>query len=103
MRYMRYTFSLVLIYLLSQLAVAADWPQFRGPLGNGVSTEQNLPIQWSETKNIAWKQEIPGRGWSSPSLVKGRLYLTTAVLNDKLSQRAICLNAKDGKIIWDTE
>jgi outer membrane protein assembly factor BamB len=83
--------------------LAADWPQFRGPLGNGISTEKNLPIQWSETKNIAWKQEIPGRGWSSPSLVKGRLYLTTAVLDDKLSQRAICLNAKDGKIIWDTE
>ena len=46
-------------------ALAADWPQFRGPLGNGVSTEKNLPIQWSETKNITWKQEIPGKGWSS--------------------------------------
>lgn len=86
-------------------ALAADWPQFRGPLGNGVSTEKNLPIQWSETKNITWKQEIPGKGWSSPSLVKGRLFLTTAVVleGDKLSQRALCLSAKDGKIIWNTE
>ncbi|MBC7852024.1 MAG: PQQ-binding-like beta-propeller repeat protein [Pirellulaceae bacterium] len=85
-------------------ALAADWPQFRGPLGNGVSTEKGLPIQWSETKNIAWKQEIPGKGWSSPALVKGRLYLTTAVLaDDKLSQRALCINAKDGKPVWDVE
>ncbi len=101
---MRYSLPLVLISLLFHSVVAADWPQFRGPLGNGISTEKNLPVQWSETKNIAWKQEIPGRGWSSPSLVKSRLYLTTAVLaDDKLSQRALCLNAKDGKIVWDVE
>ncbi len=93
-----------LISIVSHSALAADWPQFRGPLGNGISSEKNLPIQWSETKNIAWKQEIAGKGWSSPSLVQGRLYLTTAVVaSDKLSQRAICLNAKDGKLVWDTE
>ncbi|MCE9525715.1 MAG: PQQ-binding-like beta-propeller repeat protein, partial [Planctomycetales bacterium] len=90
--------------LLSITAFAADWPQFRGPTGDGISTEKNLPIEWNETKNIAWKQEIPGKGWSSPSLFHNRLYLTTAVLaDDKLSQRAICVNANDGKIIWDTE
>jgi outer membrane protein assembly factor BamB len=90
--------------LLSISSIAADWPQFRGPTGNGISTETHLPIEWNESKNIAWKQEIPGKGWSSPSLFHGRLYLTTAVLaDDKLTQRAICLNSNDGKIIWDTE
>ncbi|MGI8979804.1 MAG: PQQ-binding-like beta-propeller repeat protein [Pirellulaceae bacterium] len=101
---MRNLLPLVLVSFVSLPVFAADWPGFRGPLGNGVSTEKNLPIQWSETKNIAWKQEIPGKGWSSTALVKGRLYLTTAVLtDDKLSQRAICLNAKDGTTLWDTE
>lgn len=102
---MRNLLPLVLVSSLSLPVMAADWPGFRGPLGNGVSTERNLPIQWSEKKNITWKQEISGKGWSSPALVKGRLYLTTAMVmdGDKLSQRALCLNAKDGKIVWDTE
>ena len=101
---MRNSLPILLIFLLSLPALAADWPQFRGPLGNGVSTEKNLPVEWNETKNIAWKSDVPGKGWSSPSLIKGRLYLTTAVLDGaKLSQRALCLNAKDGKLIWNTE
>lgn len=101
---MRFLVSLALTVFVSVPALAADWPQFRGPLGNGISTEKNLPIQWNETQNIAWKQEVPGKAWSSPALVKGRLYLTTAVVADeKLSQRALCLNAKDGQIVWNTE
>jgi len=100
---MRYRY-LILFALIPHLSLAADWPQFRGPLGDGISTEKNLPIEWSETKNIAWKQELPGKAWSSPVLVKGRLYLTTAVTEDgKLSQRAMCLGAKDAKSIWETE
>ncbi len=101
---MRYLLAVATMAILSATSLAADWPQFRGPTGNGISTEKNLPIEWNESKNIAWKQEIPGKGWSSPSLFHGRLYLTTAVLaDDKLSQRALCLNAVDGKMIWDIE
>src|ERR1043165_810451 len=101
---MRNIVSFTLAAFCSLPTLGADWPQFRGPLGNGVSAEKNLPIQWSENKNIAWGQEIAGKAWSSPALVKGRLYLTTALQADgKLSQRAICLNAKDGKQVWDTE
>ena len=101
---MRSPLSLLFISLISSQLLAADWPQFRGPLGNGVSTEKNLPVVWNETKNIAWMSEVPGKGWSSPALVKGRLYLTTAVVDEgKLSQRALSLNAKDGKLIWNTE
>ena len=101
---MRFVLPVVLVASISLSSLAADWPQFRGPLGNGISTEKNLPIQWSETKNVAWKQDLPGKAWSSPALVKGRLYLTTAVQADgKLSQRALCLNAKDGQIVWNTE
>ena len=101
---MRSLLSLFVISLVSSLSLAADWPQFRGPLGNGVSTEKNLPVEWNESKNIAWKSDVPGKGWSSPALVKGRLYMTTAVVAEgKLSQQALCLDAKDGKPLWNTE
>ena len=66
--------------LLATSAFAAPhWPEFRGPTGQGHSDSKTLPVQWSATQNVAWKQAIPGRGWSSPVLVNGRLYLTSAV------------------------
>ena len=58
------------------------------------------------TKNVAWKQSIPGHGWSSPVVAKGRVYLTTAVAGEgtaKMSFRCICLNETTGKIAWNTE
>jgi outer membrane protein assembly factor BamB len=55
------------------------WPQWRGPLANGLATTANPPLEWSETRNIRWKVEIPGRGSSSPIVWGDRLYVTTAV------------------------
>jgi outer membrane protein assembly factor BamB len=60
-------------------AALEDWPQFRGPLGQGVSTERGLPLEWSETRNVLWKSEIPGAGWSSPVVTGGRVWITAAV------------------------
>src|SRR5262245_37804765 len=58
--------------------LAEDWPQFRGPTGQGISTERRLPLEWSDTRNIIWKTEVPGLGWSSPVVAAGRIWLTTA-------------------------
>ena len=58
---------------------AAQWPQFRGPDARGVATGANLPDRWSATKNVAWKTDIPGRGWSSPIVWGNRIFLTTVV------------------------
>ena len=55
------------------------WPQWRGPLANGVAATATPPLEWSETRNIRWKVEIPGRGSSSPIAWDDRLYVTTAV------------------------
>ena len=86
---------------------AADWPEFRGPTGQGTSTARNLPLRWGrDSKNIAWQQAVPGRGWSSPALQGGRLYLTAAVTPEgqgNPSLRALCLDAATGKILWDKE
>jgi outer membrane protein assembly factor BamB len=85
-------------------AAARDWPQFRGPGGQGVSEAAGVPVKWAADKNVAWKVEVPGRGWSSPVLAGGRLYLTTAVQSGgAASLRALCLDAGDGKIVWDVE
>lgn len=93
-----------LLLLVSTSPIAADWPQFRGPAGDGHSAEKGVPIEWTTTKNVVWKREVPGAGWSSPVVAAGRVYLTTAVEDGKhLSFRVLCLNAADGKIAWNVE
>jgi outer membrane protein assembly factor BamB len=89
-------------------AGAANWPEFRGPTGQGHVLKGGVPTEWGPDKNVAWKQEIPGSGWSSPVVCDGRVYLTTAVAAEKgrttdLSLRALCLEAKTGKVLWDVE
>ena len=58
---------------------AKFWNNFRGPTGNGVSETAIPPVEWSATKNVAWKLEIPGRGSSSPVVWGDKVFLTTAV------------------------
>src|SRR5207244_3642822 len=86
-------------------AHAEDWPQFRGPTGQGLVREGGIPTEWGPTKNVVWKQDIPGKGWSSPVVVGGHVYLTTAVVdkNGDYSLRALRLDARNGKIEWDKE
>src|SRR5262245_44026585 len=68
------------MFLAAAAAVSADWTQFRGPRGDGRADESvtGLPIAWSDTQNLAWQTEIPGRGWSSPIVLGDRIWLTTA-------------------------
>ena len=87
-------------------STAGDWPQFRGPTGEGISRNANPPLHWSQTKNVAWKKEIPGRGWSSPVVYRGSIYLTTAMLEDSwhpTSLRVLRVDATNGDILWDRE
>ena len=93
-----------LLCLATFAHAASDWPQFRGPDGDGHSSAKNLPLTWDATKNVAWKTELPGKGWSSPALHKGRLYLTTSEeVGSDLSLRALCNDAASGKPLWATE
>lgn len=81
---------------------AADWPQFRGPGGQGHSDARNLPLTWSETENITWKVPIAGLGWSSPSIQGDQIWLTTAIDEGK-SLHAIALNRATGSMLHDIE
>ena len=74
---------IVALLLHAADARAQDWPQFRGPTGQGDTTERGLPAEWSETRNIAWKTAVPGRGWSSPIVAHGRVWLTTATTDGR--------------------
>lgn len=95
---------LIGLSMATQLAVAGDWPEFRGPTAMGQSTARNLPITWSPTNNVVWKQPIAGSGWSSPVLRSGRLYLTTAIkkASGGLTLQALALDAVTGKPLWES-
>jgi outer membrane protein assembly factor BamB len=119
-------FALVLI--VCALTVFDNWPQWRGPRGQGVSDEKNLPLEWTPTKNAKSKAAIPGRGHSSPIVWGNRVFLTTAiegavipgataakhVINNQVVKftdtvgaerghalKLICLDVDTGKIVWE--
>ena len=96
---------------------SVNWPSFRGPTGDGSSRQAELPISWSETNNIAWKVAVTGRGRSSPILLGDRIWVTTAVEQgvvrtrigsddmqtaEHVSLRALCLDRRTGKCLWET-
>lgn len=84
--------------------VNSDWPQFRGVHSDGHASEANTPLEWSDSKNVVWKTSIPGLGWSSPVIVKGKVFLTTAVpRGEGLSLRTLALDANNGAVLWDQE
>lgn len=78
-------------------AAPEDWPQFRGPTGQGHSAERGLPVEWSESKNVLWKVPVAGRGWSSPVVSGGRVWLTTAVKDRGVSLRLLAFDVETGR------
>ncbi len=87
---------------MAGVALGEDWPQFRGPLGQGHSDASGLPLKWGRKENVRWKVEIPGRGWSSPAILGSRIWLTTAT-DDGRSLRAISIDKDTGSILKDVE
>jgi outer membrane protein assembly factor BamB len=111
------TTFLAAILVASQADAGQNWPQFRGPQGDGTSTARDVPLNWSESNNVAWKVPVPGRGRSSPVVMKDRIWLTTALEQgvtrtrirsddmqtaEHVTLEAVCLDAKKGKILWRT-
>ena len=86
-------------------ARASDWPQFRGPAGQGHAPGEAVPLTWSETENVTWKTPVPGLGWSSPVVADGRLWLTTALIDpdEGSSLRLLAFDAETGDPALDVE
>jgi len=86
---------------LNGAAVAEDrWTEFRGPAGTGHSDSSGLPREWSETKDVAWKTAIHGRGWSSPVVLGNQVWLTTAT-RDGRELSVLALDRDSGRVIHD--
>lgn len=84
---------------VAQAANAGDWPAFRGPNGNGMSNEKNVPLRWGKEQNVKWKAKLPGPGNSSPIVWGDRVFVTCA--EDQGKKRGLyCFNRADGSLRW---
>jgi outer membrane protein assembly factor BamB len=88
--------GLICLTLLAGSARADNWPQWRGPKNDGICAEKNLPTEWSETKNVAWKLKLPGRGSSTPAVWGDRIFLSC---EDGANVVLMCIGT-DGKERW---
>lgn len=92
-------FGALALFLCGALAAHADWPQFRGPGGQG-HAPCPIPVNWDETRNVVWKTPIPGKGWSSPVIADGVIWMTTAT-DEGEKLRAVALDEQTGKFLKD--
>lgn len=127
---MRFAVTMTVLALATQLSFCSDWPQFRGPDGQGLALDAQIPVKWDEPDSVRWSTDIPGTGWSSPVVQGDRIWVTTAVetkptdeqiakqqkesrltpdlfkrrqVAGNVSLRVLCLDRNSGRIIRDTE
>ena len=95
--------SLSMLLAVGTISFAANWPQFRGENGSGVTSDTKLPVTWSNTQNVLWKSEIPGRGVSSPVVAGDHIYVTSnsGIRQDRL--HVLCYSLSDGKLLWQRQ
>jgi outer membrane protein assembly factor BamB len=100
----RLTFHVFLFAFCFLAAPSAQWPEFRGPGGQGHAPAGPVPLEWSETRNVAWKVPIGGRGWSSPVVSGGRVWITTAVAEaGGASLRALAFDVANGRELLNVQ
>jgi len=78
---------------------AQNWPCWRGPNGDGTSTETNLPTRWDSTTNIIWKSKVPGIGHASPIVWEDKLFTVTA-LSETREKILLCYDSRNGGLLW---
>ena len=86
--------------LCGYVAGGENWPEFRGPTGQGYSDSTGLPLKWSESENIVWKTAVHGKGWSTPVVWGDQVWLTTAT-EDGTEMYVLCIDSNTGKIVRD--
>ncbi|MGI9474316.1 MAG: PQQ-binding-like beta-propeller repeat protein, partial [Rubripirellula sp.] len=96
------------------IAMADDWPRFRGPTGSGVASQSDsLPTAWAPDANVAWKAPLPGPGASSPIIVDGKVFVTCysgyglSQENpgeiENLVRHLVCIDLKTGDKLWQKD
>jgi len=89
----------LLLLIINPEAEAQNWPNWRGPNGDGTSTETNIPTKWDSVTNVVWKVPVPGQGYSSPIIWQDFLFMTTAI-QESQEKVLLCYNNKNGKLLW---
>ncbi|MBM3902422.1 MAG: PQQ-like beta-propeller repeat protein [Verrucomicrobia bacterium] len=115
---------LVAVALARGADAPVDWPEWRGPDAQGHATAKGVPETWSETQNIAWRCNLPGRGWSTPVMNADQIWLSTALetpaspeevaqrtkvntadqpltVLSKVELKALCVDGRTGRLLWD--
>lgn len=98
LRSIQFLFLAIILFSTTFLQ-AQNWPNWRGPNGDGTSSETNLPTEWDAEKNVIWKSEVPGAGYSSPVIWGDKLFLTSALL-DAHERVLLCYDANSGELLW---
>ena len=96
---LRLAWPLVVALSLNSLALAGNWPAWRGPLGTGISDEQNVPTSWSSTENVTWKIDLSEPGNSTPVVWGDRIFMTSQLDGGK-ERAVLCIDRTSGKILW---
>jgi outer membrane protein assembly factor BamB len=96
---MRWSAALLVVFAGSTAVLSANWPAWRGPTGDGVSAEKNLPVRWSPSENIAWKLALPQWSGATPVIWGDTIFLNVAEADgDHLTLWAV--NRSSGSILW---
>jgi outer membrane protein assembly factor BamB len=93
-------FAVALSFGASVCRAETNWPQFRGPTGQGISDATGLPVKWSEDQNVMWKTAIHGKAWSSPVVWGEQVWVTTAT-EDGRELGVVCVDRNSGKLLRD--
>ncbi|HKQ36933.1 MAG TPA: PQQ-binding-like beta-propeller repeat protein [Verrucomicrobiae bacterium] len=92
---------LIVTALTATSLMAGNWPAWRGPTANGISTDKNLPVKWSTNENVRWRAPLPERGNSSPIVWGDRVFVTQAVNADN-RRTIMCFDRATGKLLWQS-
>ena len=98
---MKTTLPLLGSLILPLLLQAEQWPGWRGPQGNGVTSEKQIPLRWSTNENVRWRVSLPGRGNSSPIVWGDRVFVTQAVSGEN-RRTVMCFNRTSGELMWQS-
>ena len=96
-RLLRWSLCVALLFAVSSVVRAENWPAWRGPLNNGISSEKNLPTKWSKTENVAWKVALPGPAGASTVVWENRIFVPSVDGTDLV---LLAYDTKDGKQLW---
>lgn len=94
--------SVLFLALFSVAARAENWPQWRGPRGDGSAEDPQLPIKWSATENIQWKVKVPAAGHASPIIWDQHVFLA-GVKADETLRTLTALNRSTGEVLWEKQ